>query len=71
MIAAEEIKKMSPVQKLKTMELLWDSLSEDEGSIVSPAWHKAVISSRLEKIRSGKAKFLTVEQLKRRLRRAG
>ena len=59
---------MSPIQKLKTMELLWDSLSENEDKITSPAWHKAVVSERLEKIRAGKAKFLTVEQLKRRLR---
>jgi putative addiction module component (TIGR02574 family) len=68
MIAVEEIRKMSPIQKLKTMELLWDSLSEKEGQVPSPAWHKAVLSERLEKIRSGKARFLTLEQVKRRLR---
>jgi len=67
MIEVAEIKKMSPLQKLKTMELLWDSLSENEAEISTPAWHKEILSERLRKIKRGKAKFLTLEQLKRRL----
>jgi hypothetical protein len=67
MIVVEEIRKMSPIQKLKTMELLWNSLCQSEGEVSSPAWHEVIVSDRLRKIRSGKAKFLTIPQLKRRL----
>jgi len=67
MIQAEAIKQMSLLERLQTMELIWDSLRHDLEEAPSPDWHEAVLASRLASIKSGKAKFLTVEQLKKRL----
>jgi putative addiction module component (TIGR02574 family) len=69
MIAAAEIERMSPTERLRTMELLWRSISAEPGKLKSPAWHKTVLQRRLAKVASGKGKFLTIAQLKQRLAR--
>jgi hypothetical protein len=64
-----EIERMTPIERLKTMELIWDSLVRDAESIESPAWHGEILKGRLEKIRKGEAKFLDLEEVKRSLGR--
>jgi hypothetical protein len=66
MIAAE-IKRMSLAERMETMELLWRAISSEADSVVSPAWHGEILRKRRAKIESGKAKFLTLAQLKKRL----
>jgi putative addiction module component (TIGR02574 family) len=58
---------MSLAQKLRTMELLWQSLAAHPERVESPEWHKSVLTSRLAKVEAGKGKFLTIDQLKKRL----
>jgi hypothetical protein len=67
MISAVEIEQMTLAERMKAMELLWRSISSEPGSVVSPAWHGEVLQKRRAKIESGRAKFLTVAQLKKRL----
>lgn len=67
MIVAAEIEKMSVAEKIQAMELLWCSISSSPENIPSPAWHKEVLMDRLTKLESGKAEFLTIDQLKQRL----
>jgi hypothetical protein len=67
MIAAAEIEQMTLAERMEAMEILWRSLSREPDSVVSPPWHGEVLQQRLAKIKSGKAKFLTVAQLKKRL----
>ena len=69
MIAATEIEQMSLAQRMEAMELLWRSISTEPGSVVSPGWHGEVLQKRRAKIQAGKAEFLTVAQLKKRLGR--
>jgi hypothetical protein len=57
---------MSLLERLQTMELIWDSLRHDLEEAPSPDWHEAVLASHLATIKSGEAKFLTVAQLKQR-----
>jgi hypothetical protein len=66
MIAAE-IKRMTLAERMETMELLWRAISSEPGRVVSPAWHGEILQKRRARIESGKAKFLTIAQLKRRL----
>jgi len=61
-----EIKKMSTIERLQTMEAIWDTLLYDEIEIESPEWHRDVLEERRRKIDSGKAKFFSVEELKKR-----
>ena len=51
------------------MEWLWASLSDRPEEIESPEWHGEVLAARKAKADSGEAQFLSVQQLKERLRR--
>lgn len=60
-----DINKMTPSEKLQTMEFLWDSLVESKTPIESPQWHQTVISERQEKIKNGTATFIPINELKK------
>ena len=65
----EEVSRLSKAERLQAMELLWASLSKEQQEIESPEWHAEVLAARQAKVASGEAKFLSVSQLKERLRR--
>ncbi len=69
MIRAAEIEKMSLEERLETMELLWASLVRTPEKISSPDWHGEVLNERLAKIKRGSAEFLTLPQLRQRLKK--
>lgn len=64
-----EVSRLSPAERLEAMEWLWASLSNDSETIESPAWHGQVLAARRAKVDAGEAQFLTIDQLKERLRR--
>ncbi len=59
-----EISKMSVLERLETMEALWDSLTREPAGIKSPKWHEEILSDRKEKIENGNADFISLEELK-------
>ena len=59
-----EVSKMSVLERLETMEALWDSLTREPTGIKSPKWHEDILSNRKEKIESGNADFISLEELK-------
>jgi len=61
--------RLSKAERLQAMEWLWASLSKEQQDIESPEWHGEVLTARQSKVDSGEAQFLTVDQLKDRLRR--
>jgi hypothetical protein len=65
----EEVSRLSKAEQLQTMEWLWASLSKKAEEIESPVWHGDVVAARKAKADAGEAQFLSVEQLKERLRR--
>ena len=58
---------MNHVQKLEATELVLRSLTVDAERAESPRCHKTVLESRFAKVEAGDGKFLTLEQLKKRL----
>lgn len=46
-----EIKKMSTLERLQTMEELWDSLCQEKSDLESPKWHKDILEERRKKNR--------------------
>ena len=64
-MSISDIEKMDPKEKLQIMELLWDSICHDPGAIASPEWHGQVLAERKEMIESGKARFLTLDELRK------
>ncbi len=59
-----EIKNMPIKEKIVLMEEIWDTLSDDEAKINSPAWHKEVLDERKKLIQNGKTKFVSINELK-------
>jgi putative addiction module component (TIGR02574 family) len=68
MIESALIERMSVVERLQAMEQLWDALACKGGDLVSPEWHRDVLADRKARAERGEAKFLTLEQLRSRLR---
>jgi len=64
-----EIKEMSTLERIQTMEILWDSLIQDEKQIKSPAWHEDILKKRKRQIESGEAKSVPLSQLRGLLRK--
>ncbi|MCB1127294.1 MAG: addiction module protein [Verrucomicrobiae bacterium] len=67
MIEAAEIERMSVLERIETMELLWASLSRSPDAVPSPDWHEEVLANRLEKVDHGGGEFLTLEEARARL----
>ena len=61
-----EITQMSKVERLQTMEALWDSLIHENSEIESPEWHQDVLAARKKNIEEGKAEFRSIEELRSR-----
>ena len=59
-----EISRMSKIERLQTMETIWDSLIHETPEIKSPEWHQDILADRKRKIEEGKAKFISVEEIK-------
>ena len=57
----EAIDKMSVSEKMNTMEYIWNALTAHAGETI-PAWHGDVLASRRQKIDSGKAEYLSIEE---------
>ncbi|MBL4775709.1 MAG: addiction module protein [Mariprofundus sp.] len=59
-----EAKAMTQSERLQAMEELWDIICHDDTALEVPKWHKNILAERREMMRSGKAKFITIEDLK-------
>ena len=59
---------MSVTERLQAMDQLWDSLNRCDDEIPSPHWHQDVLADRKARALSGEAKFLTLAELRSRLR---
>ena len=68
MIESSEIERMSVTERLQAMDQLWDSLNRHGDEIPSPDWHQEVLADRKARAQRGEAKFLTLDQLRSRLR---
>ena len=68
-MSVPDVSKMSSAERLQAMESLWDAICQDEDEPKSPEWHGAVLEERQQKIASGNAKWLSMDELKKRLRR--
>jgi putative addiction module component (TIGR02574 family) len=59
-----EIKNLSIAKRMQLMEEIWDTLYPENPKIQSPAWHKTILEDRMQLINSGKAKFISIQELK-------
>ena len=68
MIAPSEIERMSVEERLQTIELLWNSIARAGESVISPPWHGEVLSARRTKVEAGEGRFLSLTELRDRLK---
>jgi len=68
MLETAQIERMSVAERLQVMEQLWDALRRDGEEVTSPEWHGEVLADRKARAQRGEAKFLTLDQLRARLR---
>ena len=59
-----EISRMSTIERLQTMEAIWDSLIHENSEIKSPDWHRDILAGRKLNIEEGKAEFISIEELR-------
>ena len=62
---------MSLPDRLRAIEQLWDAISREAGDIASPEWHRDILADRKARAERGEARFLTLAELRTRLRGSG
>ena len=65
----EAIDRMTPDERVKTMEYLWEAMTA-VAAPEPPAWHGAVLAERRRRAQSDEEEFITIAESKRRLREA-
>jgi putative addiction module component (TIGR02574 family) len=68
MMAPSEIEQMSIEERLQAIEQLWESVARLGGAVESPAWHGAVLAARRAKVEAGEGQFLSLSELRDRLK---
>jgi putative addiction module component (TIGR02574 family) len=68
MLDASEIDKMSLPERLRAIEQLWDAVCREAGDVASPEWHRDILAERKARAERGEARFLTLAELRSRLR---
>ncbi len=58
----DEIKKLDVKERIILMNEIWETL--DSENVDSPTWHKDILEERINKIKNGEAKYITLEDLK-------
>ena len=69
MDAVLPLDQMTVEEKLKAMEAIWRSLSTREEQVPVPDWHKQVLDERQRQIDAGEARFVSLEEMKERVRK--
>ena len=63
-MSLEEIRRLNPKEKIMLINEIWESFEQND-TIESPHWHKEVVEQRVEKMKENKAKFISLEELKK------
>jgi hypothetical protein len=61
--------RMTTVEKLQTMEALWEDLSRKGDEFISPAWHGEILSERDKSLSDGNNTIHDWNDAKERIRR--
>ena len=59
------MQEMTVVEKLKTMELLWDDICHNMTNVASPDWHGDILKKREDQLLQGQEVFQDWMQAKK------
>lgn len=65
MIATLPLKEMTIEDKISTMEVLWDDISNTSSDYPSPEWHGQLLYERENNLKNGRDEFEDWETVKR------
>ena len=65
------LERMTPSEKLRIIEEIWETLSDKPENVPSPAWHAHVLKARHDSVLKGESKFEDWDEAKRKLRNRG
>ena len=60
----EKLGKLTRQEKFEIVQFLWDNIAKEQADMLIPVDHQRIINERLEKIRSGNAKFKSWDEIK-------
>jgi hypothetical protein len=60
-----DVKKMTIIERIQAMELLWDSLLHENKNIDSPEWHRELLLKRKKRLDS--EKLIPLSQVRKNL----
>lgn len=63
-----QLERMSILDKLRTLELIWDDLLRTPEAIPSPGWHADVLRAREHRVKEGSSSFSDWPEAKQRIR---
>ena len=66
----EQIDRMTPEERILTMDHLWMRIVQSEGDFPAPAWHGRVLAETERRIESGESTFTPWEEAKDEIRAA-
>jgi hypothetical protein len=58
---------LSPEEKIRIMESIWDDLCDTAGSTLSPDWHGSVLADRKAAVLAGEDEIIDWETAKRKI----
>jgi len=59
---------MTTLDKLRTIERIWDDLQRSPEDVPSPSWHGDILQKREERIKEGRSRFSDWTEAKNRIR---
>jgi putative addiction module component (TIGR02574 family) len=62
------VDKMSTIEKIEAMELLWDDLCKSAEKVPVPDWHKNILDERKIAVAEGREKAVDWETAKKKIR---
>ncbi|MDM7923544.1 MAG: addiction module protein [Pyrinomonadaceae bacterium] len=62
------LEKMTVAEKIDVVNRIMDDLSRNSASVPVIDWHEDVLRQRAEALRSGKDKFISLEESEKRIR---
>ena len=66
-ILAEEVRKLSPVEKMRLASELWDDVAAQAAALPVPPSHQSILDARLDAHVADPSSALTLEEFRRQL----
>jgi len=68
MTLLESIHALPKIEKMKVMEFLWEEITLDDSSYISPGWHENVLIETEKRVEEGDVKLIDWSEAKQELR---